>query len=143
MCHAQIRLRDELQETIEELNQIRTLKFSKLLSGEGGKRMKVLEKQKSIWEKKLIRLEQGRVAQAKVRKTRKLKLKRLMEKHPSVAQEYNLALHDQSGQPRVEERGQSALLGSYGLEQSMFHYFTLLSIISRCYYRNCKSWCCS
>ncbi|CAF4216148.1 unnamed protein product, partial [Rotaria magnacalcarata] len=39
-------------------------------------------------------------------------MKRLIEKHPNVAQEYNLSLYDQTGQPRVEQRAQSALLNA-------------------------------
>jgi hypothetical protein len=85
------------------------------LSNEGERKLKLLEKQKVVFDKKLKRLEQTRLAQAKSRTNHKLKLKRLIEKHPTVAQEYNLALHDQSGQPRVEDRGQSSLLGSYDL----------------------------
>ncbi len=85
------------------------------MSNEGERRLKLLEKQKVGFDKKLKRLEQTRLAQAKSRTNHNLKLKRLIEKHPIVAQEYNLALHDQSGQPRVEDRGQSSLLGPYDL----------------------------
>jgi len=56
-----------------------------------------LEKEKFNSEKKLNRLEHLQLSQGKWRRNRKLKLKRLIEKHPTVAQEYNLALHDQSG----------------------------------------------
>jgi hypothetical protein len=98
------------------------------------KRLRLLEKEKFNCKKKLKRLEHMQLSQAKFRRNRKLKLKRLIEKHPTIAQEYNLALHDQSGQPRVEELGQSSLLGLYDLQQCMFYYFTLFSIIWRCYY---------
>lgn len=96
----------------EELNAIRTIKNSKLLSDNGEKTMKLLKKKKLRYEKKLKRLEQLRLSQAKYRSNKKLKLKRLLEKHPDAAAEYNLALYDQGGQPCVEDRGQSSLIGS-------------------------------
>ena len=40
--------------------------------------------------KKLTRLEQLRISQAKLRRNRKMKLKRLIENHPSLGIEYNL-----------------------------------------------------
>ena len=87
------------------------LKTSRLLSNEGEKRLKLLEKERVICEKKLKRLEQLRQSQSKHRRNKNLKLKRLIEKHPGVAAEYNLSLYDQNGQPSIEQRGQSSLLG--------------------------------
>ncbi len=74
--------------------------------------MKLLEKQRSCYEKKLKRLEHARSSQAKYRKNKKLKLKRLIEKHPDAADEYNLAVYDKPGQPSIEDRSQRSLLGS-------------------------------
>ncbi|CAF2089297.1 unnamed protein product [Rotaria magnacalcarata] len=65
--------------------------------------------QQSNYEKKLKRLEQTRISQAIFRRNRKLKLKRSIEKHPSIATEYNLALYNERGQPSVEECGPSSL----------------------------------
>ena len=112
LCHAQINVRKELEQTVVKLNNFHTLKSSNLLSNEGEKMMKVLVKQRSRSENKLKRLEQVRVSQVKYRRKQRMKLKKLIEKHPVVAKEYELALHDHSGQPRVEDRGQSTLLGS-------------------------------
>ncbi|CAF3921937.1 unnamed protein product [Rotaria sp. Silwood1] len=109
-CHAQIHVRKELEHTSEQLNSIRALKTSKLLSEEGEKKIKLLEKQQSRCEIKLKRLEQLRLSQAKYRRNKKLKLKRLIEKHPNAAIEYNLAVYDQTGQPSIEDRGQRSLL---------------------------------
>ncbi|CAF1447480.1 unnamed protein product [Rotaria magnacalcarata] len=61
-------------------------------------------------KKKLKRLEDTRLSQAKHRNNKQLTLKRLIEKHPNVAQEYSFSLYDQARQPRVEQRAQSALL---------------------------------
>ncbi|CAF3717102.1 unnamed protein product [Rotaria sp. Silwood1] len=109
-CHIQVQIRKELEDTREELNNIRALKSSKLLSEEGEKKLKSLEKQRSCYEKKLKRLEQSRLNQAKYRKNKKLKLKRLIEKHPDAAAAYNLVVYDQIGQPSIENRGQKSLL---------------------------------
>ncbi|CAF4485859.1 unnamed protein product [Rotaria sp. Silwood2] len=110
ICHSQVSVRQELDEITAKLNNIRALKTSMLLPIEAEKQLKVLENQRSACQKKLKRLEQTRTSQANFRKSRKLKLKKLMEKCPDVAREYNLDLHYQSGQPRIEERGQSGLL---------------------------------
>ena len=61
--------------------------------------------------KKLTRLEQLRISQAKLLRNRKMKLKRLIENHPSLGIEYNLSLHNHSGQLSIEEYGQSSLQG--------------------------------
>jgi hypothetical protein len=71
-----------------------------------------LEKQRSRYQKKLKRLEHSRLSQAKYRKNKKLKLKRLIEKYPNAAAAYNLAVYDQTGQPSTEDRGQRSLLRS-------------------------------
>ncbi|CAF1030320.1 unnamed protein product [Rotaria magnacalcarata] len=84
VCHAQTLVRKEL----EELNNIRGFKLANFIS------------------------EDTRLSQAKHRNNKRLKMKRLIEKHPNVAQEYNLSLYDQTGQPRVEQRAQSALLNA-------------------------------
>jgi len=105
-------LRQELEETIVKLNNMHSLKSSNLLSTEGTKIMKVLEKQRAGCAKKLKRLEQIRLNQVKFRRNEKLKMKRLIDKHPDVAKEYKLVLHDYSGQPRIEDNGQGALCGS-------------------------------
>ncbi|CAF4890528.1 unnamed protein product, partial [Rotaria socialis] len=109
ICHSQITTRNELDQTVYKLNNIRQLKATNLLSNEAEKTLKLLENQQSNYEKKLKRLEQIRISQAKFRRNRKLKLKRLIEKHPNVAAEYNLALYNERGQPSVEECGQSSL----------------------------------
>ncbi|CAF4663525.1 unnamed protein product, partial [Rotaria sp. Silwood2] len=108
-CHVQVQIQKELEDTREELNNIRALKSSKLLSEEGEKKLKLLDKQRSCYEKQLKRLEQLRLSQAKYRKTKKLKLKRLIEKHPDAAVAHNLAAYDQTGQPSIEDRGQKRL----------------------------------
>jgi len=74
--------------------------------------MKVLNKQRSRYEKKLKRLEQSRLSQSKYRRNKTLKLKKLIEKHPDAAIEHNLAAYDKPGQPSIEDRGQRSLLGS-------------------------------
>ena len=61
LCHAQINVRKELEQTVVKLNNFHTLKSSNLLSNEGEKMMKVLVKQRSRSENKLKRLEQVRV----------------------------------------------------------------------------------
>ncbi|CAF4344729.1 unnamed protein product, partial [Rotaria magnacalcarata] len=109
ICHSQITTRNELDQTVYKLNSIRQLKATNLLSNEAEKTLKLLENQQSNYEKKLKRLEQIRISQAKFRRNRKLKLKRLIEKHPNVAAEYNLALYNERGQPSVEGCGQSSL----------------------------------
>ena len=83
-----------------------------LLSKDGEKKMKVLEKERSCYQKKLKRLEQARLAQSKYRRNKTLKLKKLIEKHPEAAIEHNLALRDKPGQPSIEDRGQKTLHGS-------------------------------
>ncbi|CAF4225730.1 unnamed protein product [Rotaria magnacalcarata] len=109
ICHSQITTRNELDQTVYKLNSIRQLKATNLLSNEAENTLKLLENQQSNYEKKLKRLEQIRISQAKFRRNRKLKLKRLIEKHPNVAAEYNLALYNERGQPSVEGCGQSSL----------------------------------
>ena len=40
-----------------------------------------------------------------------MKFKRLIENHPSLGIEYNLSLHNHSGQLSIEEYGQGSLQG--------------------------------
>jgi hypothetical protein len=80
---------------------------------EGEKKLKLLDKKRSCYEKKLKRLEQIRSSQAKFRTNRKIKLKRLVEKHPDAAAAFGLAVYDQRGQPSIEDRGQKSLQGSF------------------------------
>ena len=61
--------------------------------------------------KKLTRLEQLRISQAKLRRNRKITLKRLIENHSSLGIEYNLSLHNHSGQLSIEEYRKSSLQG--------------------------------
>ncbi|CAF1516241.1 unnamed protein product [Rotaria sordida] len=110
ICPAQINLREELQETIGKISNIQALKSSNLFTIEAEKMMNKLKKQQTVCEKKLKRLEQMRLTQRKFRQNRKLKMKRLMEKHPDIAREYQLDLHVQSGQPRLEDRGQNKVI---------------------------------
>ncbi|CAF1055769.1 unnamed protein product, partial [Didymodactylos carnosus] len=99
VCHTQMTVRKELEETTHQLNNIQSLKASNLFSVENEKSMKLLEKQQSVCQNELKRPEQEQLSQAKFRQRRKLKMKRLIEKHPDLATDYDLALHEKVNKP--------------------------------------------
>ncbi|CAF1560054.1 unnamed protein product, partial [Didymodactylos carnosus] len=110
-CPQQEIVKKQLSDIETSLAGYISLKNKNLLTSENLISMRSLNKQREKLRKTLKRLEQVRVANAKSRRNKQLKLKSLNEKYPQIFKEFDILPQESSGRPHIEaQTGQNALL---------------------------------
>ena len=111
-CFKQNNVQNELNSVNEKIVALSNLKATGLWKSENAKELNGLMKTRCQLKKKLNRLKNNQVAQARMRKKRRVQMTRLLDNHPELAKEMASMARDAPGKPSIED-SQPGLLGNH------------------------------
>ncbi|CAF3979640.1 unnamed protein product [Rotaria sp. Silwood1] len=102
-CFKQNNVQNELNSVNEKIVALSNLKATGLWKSENSKELNGLMKTRSQLKQKLNRLKSNQIAQARIRKNRRIRMARLLNSHPELAKEMVSMVRDTPGKPNIED----------------------------------------